>query len=170
MREAPPAAAPAAAPPATTAAPVQATAPAAPAATPPPRTSRVRIVPRILTKDGAPPVATGPTAPAPPASAAATAPAQDESAIRDAIVQQINPHYDAIRDCYDNGVRERRKGDQIAVRFVVAPSGDVVSLSEESSSVPERPVVDCVLGVFRRMKFRPWDGKAVTVVHPMEFA
>ena len=78
----------------------------------------------------------------------------------------------AMRQCYQDGLRRnRRLHGTISTRFVVARDGHVERATEEGrAAFPDRLVVDCVVGRFRRLTFPPPDGGPVTVVYPLTFS
>lgn len=128
--------------------------------------SRVRITePKIAPVQGA----NEATEPRPPPGG--PTPEQEAARIRVRLLQEVEGHYGELTQCFDRGrEHDGTLQGRVVVRFTVAPSGDVVGLTDPGgSTMPDRDVVACVQGAFTRMKFGAWDGKAVTAVLPIDF-
>ena len=71
-----------------------------------------------------------------------------------------------FRACYQEGLLKYPGLEgRVAVRFVVAPSGQVVEPLVAASDVPE-PVSWCILSAFRQLRFPATDGGAIQVIYP----
>lgn len=128
--------------------------------------SRVRITePQIAPVQGAS------EATAPPPAPGGPTPEQEAARIRVRLLQEVEGHYAELTQCFDRGrEHDGTLQGRVVVRFTVAPSGDVIGLTDPGgSTMPDRDVVACVQGAFTRMKFGAWDGKAVTAVLPIDF-
>lgn len=140
-----------------------------PRAAPPARSngpSRVRITePQIA------PVQGSNEATAPRPAPGGPTPEQEAARVRVRLLQEVEGHYPELTQCFDRGrEHDGTLQGRVVVRFTVAPSGDVVGLSDPGgSTMPDRDVVACVQSAFTRMKFGAWDGKAVTAVLPIDF-
>lgn len=109
---------------------------------------------------------------APQQSAGGPTPEQEASRIRLMLLRQVEDHYPELTECYDRGRdHDGALSGRVSVRFTVAPSGDVVGLSDGGgTTMVDRTVVSCVQGAFTRMKFKSWDGKAVSAMLPIDFS
>lgn len=128
---------------------------AQPSATaPPPRRWEVKLKPFALT----------------PPSRAEREP-DDVVAVRARVNAEVEPHHPSLRACYDEGLgRNDKLSGIVQVKFTVAPNGEPVQVLDEGSSLGDKDVVACILSRFARMRFTPWEGKAVTLIYPMEFS
>ena len=147
---------------------------------PPPQQQQPSPAP--VASDAAPPA---PTAAAPPRRRwdvklkpiALTPPARGERepddvvAVRKRVNAEVEPHHPALRACYDEGLaRNDKLAGLVQVKFTVAPNGEPVQVLDDGSSLTDKDVIACILSRFARMRFTPWEGKAVTLVYPMEFS
>jgi hypothetical protein len=89
--------------------------------------------------------------------------------VRSAILKQIDAHNDEIRECYDRHAERDPHGGRVSLRFLVAPSGEVVSMADDGSTVVDKAIVACVSNLVSGQKFASWSGKAVTIVLPIDF-
>jgi len=75
-----------------------------------------------------------------------------------------------LRACYEQGlINKSSLAGQITVKFLLTPSGQATSLSKESSSLSDETVEQCVIKTVMGINFAKFEGKAVTVVYPIEF-
>lgn len=96
---------------------------------------------------------------------------QEAVPVRARLLKEVEGHYSELIECYDHG-REHNGTlhGRVTVKFTVAPSGEVVGLSDGGgTTMPSSDVIDCVQGAFTRMKFASWEGKPVVAVLPIEF-
>jgi outer membrane biosynthesis protein TonB len=120
-------------------------------------------------RSAAPTQTASPATPA-PAPGEGTAEREQTVATRAAVVKSVAEHHPAMRACYDTAARTNGSlAGRVAVEFTVAPSGDVVTLANHGSTLPDKNVVGCVMEIFSKMKFKPFEGKAVTIVYPIDF-
>ena len=112
-----------------------------------------------------------PAPPPPPAPAAGDSDAQRDAAVRAQIVDEVTNHFHEFRSCYDDG-SDKHPGlaGRVSMKFLVAPSGEVVAVDDDGSTLPDPDTIACVKAVFTRIKFSGWNGKAVSVVYPIEFS
>jgi hypothetical protein len=89
-----------------------------------------------------------------------------------------------MRECYLAGLAQNRElRGKVVVRFVIGrdgKTGPVLLVTKEAEGTANPPklvtdmadpkVSDCVLGVYRGLRFPPPEGGIVTVVYPIEFA
>ena len=108
------------------------------------------------------PAATPPSTPSPEAE-------PDSKPVRVAILKQIEGHFDEVRACYDRSSERSPSGGRASLRFVVAPSGEVVSLADDGSTLEDKAIVACIGKVVSGLKYASWNGKAVTLVLPIDF-
>lgn len=88
-----------------------------------------------------------------------------------AIIQStIRGNYERFRLCYDAGVAENAHlHGQVVVRFRISKEGAVEDVEDRGSDLPDRSVVACIVGQYRRISFpRPGSG-TVMVVYPIRF-
>ncbi len=117
-----------------------------------------------------------PTTP-PPANTGATADLgqmsndpETDRRMRTEVVKAIEPGRDRMRVCYNDALRANTKlKGEVSIRLTVAPSGDPVVIDDEGSTVRDKDFVDCVRSVLSKLQYPRWQGKAVTVVVPIEF-
>jgi TonB family protein len=83
----------------------------------------------------------------------------------------VRSQFKAMRTCYERAlVKTPALEGRVAVKFVIDPTGAVSSAtSHPSTTMPDAAVVDCVLGVFKTMKFPAPAGGDVSVVYPFDF-
>ena len=89
--------------------------------------------------------------------------------VRAAILKQIEGHFDEVRACYDRNSERSPSGGRASLRFVVAPSGEVVNLADDGSTLEDKSIVACIGKVISSIKYATWNGKAVTLVLPIDF-
>ena len=120
-----------------------------------------------VASDGTPPAS--PAAAPAPSSAPPPESEADSKPIRAAIMKQIEARFGEVRACYDTHAERSPHGGRASIRFVVAPSGEVVSLADDGSTLEDKSIVACIGKVISSTKFATWNGKAVTLVLPMDF-
>ena len=121
-----------------------------------------------LGSDGTPP----PAAPATSATAPSTPPPEpepDSKPVRAAILKQLEARFDDMRACYDQHAERSPHGGRASLRFVVAPSGEVVAMADDGSTLEDKSIVACIGKVISTTKFATWNGKAVSLVLPIDF-
>jgi hypothetical protein len=87
-----------------------------------------------------------------------------------AIQNLVRAHFGEIAACYDEG-RKRNpslKG-KVTVKYVIGEDGLTKEAADQGSTLPDKAVVDCVVGKFRACKYQESHGGQVTVVYPIEF-
>ncbi len=95
----------------------------------------------------------------------------DVLAVRTRVNAEVEPHHPELRACYDEGLsRNDKLAGIVQVKLTVAPNGEPVAVADEGSSLTDKDVIACILSRFARMRFTPWEGKAVTLLYPMEFS
>jgi TonB family protein len=89
---------------------------------------------------------------------------------KEVIQRVIRRQVGAIKACYERAL-QRIPGLEgtVKVQFVIGLDGAVPSASDAGSSMPDREVVSCVVGVLRRTSFPKPDGGIVTVTYPFTF-
>ena len=58
----------------------------------------------------------------------------------------------------------------VKVGFVINREGNVESVADRGSDLPDAQVVACVVQRYREIKFPKPEGRVVTVVYPIRFA
>ncbi|MCC6648625.1 MAG: AgmX/PglI C-terminal domain-containing protein [Polyangiaceae bacterium] len=97
--------------------------------------------------------------------------ADDVVKVRSRVNSEVEPHHPELRACYDEGLgRNDKLAGIVQVKFTVAPNGEPVAVADEGSSLSDKDVISCILSRFAKMRFTPWEGKAVTLLYPMEFS
>jgi hypothetical protein len=88
-----------------------------------------------------------------------------------AIVQKITrDHSDAIRGCYEEGLRRNRDlAGKVTTKFVIGADGAVQMAEIGCTSIPDDFVVDCVVEEVRTFVFPPPEWGSVTVIYPIMF-
>jgi hypothetical protein len=87
------------------------------------------------------------------------------------IQRVVRASFDTMRNCYERGLAQTASlHGRIAVRFVIERDGHVGQATlDGGTTMPDRDVSSCVLGVFRTLAFPKPDLGAVTVVYPIQF-
>ena len=90
--------------------------------------------------------------------------------MRTEVTQAIQPSRPQMRVCYNDALRKNAKltGD-ITIRLTVSPSGEAVVVDDEGSSIKDKDFVTCVRSVLSKISYPRWQGKAVTLVVPLDF-
>jgi Ca-activated chloride channel family protein len=88
------------------------------------------------------------------------------------VIQRIvRQNYGRFRLCYEQGLAKNPALEgRISIRFVIRQEGNVGSASDAGSSLPDRGVVQCVLGALYGLSFPKPEGDSVTVVYPISFS
>ena len=103
------------------------------------------------------------------AAFAATPTGPEGRLVPEAIEAVVLGNLSAISSCYQ--VAPRKNGPiagQVTVRFVIGEDGSTRSAADEGSTLPDRSVVECVVGVFRKLRYPASRDGNVTVVYPIE--
>ncbi len=107
----------------------------------------------------------------PDSPAALSAPEPRTSIDREAVKAVIMKHARLIRACYESALRRRPDLEgRLSVRFTIAASGSVTSAEVVQSTLKDRELEECVLGVVRRMVFPPHPEPPVVIVYPFVFS
>ncbi len=87
------------------------------------------------------------------------------------VVQRIvRQNFGRFRLCYENGLRNNPNlQGKVSVRFVIGRDGNVGSVSNGGSDLPDAGVQSCVANAFKGLSFPQPEGGIVTVVYPMSF-
>jgi hypothetical protein len=88
----------------------------------------------------------------------------------DAIQRVVRDNFDAMRLCYDWGLRsDGGLHGRVAVKFSIARDGTVPVAADTDSDLPDAEVVNCVVRVFLNLGFPPSSAGPVTVIYPLRF-
>ena len=83
----------------------------------------------------------------------------------------VRSNFGKFRRCYEAGLgRNSKLHGTVSVRFVIARDGTTTRVSDAGSDLPDREVVQCVMGAFSELLFPEPDGGIVTVVYPIMLA
>jgi hypothetical protein len=146
------------------------------------RVAQLAIVPVALVAlgsaacGGAPPPPAPKAQPAPPAPKAEPAPAPVAPPTagplsRDAIAKVIRSGSDRFQACYNDGLKKNPTlSGQVVARFVIGNDGTVTESDDGGSSLPDKDVVDCVLGRMKQLRFPKPEGTRLSVIYPLTFA
>jgi TonB family protein len=87
------------------------------------------------------------------------------------IQASVRAQFDRFRRCYEAGLRrDDRLQGRVAVRFTIDPSGHVAEArQDDTTDMPDRQVVDCLVREFALLRFPKPEGGTVTVVYPIIF-
>lgn len=86
------------------------------------------------------------------------------------ILRIVRQHYGMFRACYEHGLRANPTLEgRVAVRFVIAASGDVREARDGGSDLASTDVRECVTSAFKRLQFPKPESGVVTVVYPIIF-
>jgi TonB family protein len=91
----------------------------------------------------------------------------DPDEVRRVVRSQVAP----IKACYEHALQKTPTLEgRVAVQFVIDRSGAVASASSHpSTTMSDTHVVDCVIAVFKSMKFPAPTGGEVSIVYPFDF-
>ncbi|MBN9160520.1 MAG: hypothetical protein BGO98_18400 [Myxococcales bacterium 68-20] len=83
----------------------------------------------------------------------------------------VRAQFDRFRRCYEDGLRrDARLRGRVAVRFTIDPTGYVAEARpDDTTDMPDREVVDCVVRGFTLLRFSKPEGGSVKVVYPIVF-
>jgi hypothetical protein len=92
--------------------------------------------------------------------------------LRPEIIQRIvRQNFGRFRYCYENALRTSPTlQGRVTVKFVIDRSGAVAMTADGGSDIPDRGVVQCVVGGFLNLSFPQPEGGMVTVVYPIMFS
>jgi hypothetical protein len=88
------------------------------------------------------------------------------------VIQRIvRQNFGRFRLCYENGLRANPNlQGRVGVRFVIGRDGNVASVSNGGSDMPDAGVINCVMRAFYGLAFPIPEGGIVTVVYPIVFS
>src|SRR5262249_19771627 len=88
------------------------------------------------------------------------------------IIQRIvRQRFGRLRFCYEKGlVQNPDLQGRVTAKFVIDEDGNVASVVDGGSDLPDKTVVQCVLKAFADLKFPMPDGGKVIVVYPTVFS
>ena len=82
----------------------------------------------------------------------------------------VRQNFGRFRLCYENGLHSKPTlAGKIAVKFVIEPTGDVSTVQDGGSDLPDGNVVSCVVRAFGNLSFPAPESGKVTVVFPILF-
>jgi hypothetical protein len=87
------------------------------------------------------------------------------------VIQRIvRQSFGEFRKCYEQGLaRDGNLQGRVQVRFVIGRDGNVTSVSDGGSDIPDQAVRDCVFEGVKLLLFPQPEGGIVTVVYPIRF-
>ncbi|HEY8074844.1 MAG TPA: AgmX/PglI C-terminal domain-containing protein [Labilithrix sp.] len=88
------------------------------------------------------------------------------------VVQRIvRQSFGRIRMCYQTGLRANPKlAGRVAVKFVIDREGNVSTVRDGGSTLPDQSVITCIVRAFGNLSFPQPEGGIVTVVYPIELS
>ncbi len=88
------------------------------------------------------------------------------------VIQRIvRQNFGRFRLCYENGLKSNpHLQGKVSIRFVISARGEVSSVADGGSDLPDPSVVSCIQGGFRGLSFPEPESGTVTVVYPMHFS
>ena len=87
------------------------------------------------------------------------------------IQRVVRQNYGRFKGCYENGLRNNPSlAGRVAVRFVIGHDGDVSSVANGGSDLPDAGVVSCVTRAFYGLSFPHPENGIVTVTYPIVFS
>ena len=83
----------------------------------------------------------------------------------------VRAHFGALQACYEAGLKTNAKlAGTVAVKYAIREDGTTTEAEDEKSTLPDRAVVACVVGEFKKLTYPKPKGGLVTVIYPVEFA
>ena len=83
----------------------------------------------------------------------------------------VRQSFGRFRLCYENGLRNNPNlQGRVATAFEIRKDGDVGSIRNGGSDMPDSSVVQCVARSFYGLSFPQPEGGIVTVVYPIMFS
>jgi hypothetical protein len=87
------------------------------------------------------------------------------------IQERIRGAYGAMRSCYESGLtRNPELAGRVTTRFVIDRDGSVEDASPICTSLRDRATVECIVAVFRRLRFPVTEAGKVMVDYPIMFS
>jgi len=87
------------------------------------------------------------------------------------IQQVVRAHSGQMRACYVLGLRrDPTLHGRIDTVFAIGRDGSTILAQIKSSTLPDKAVVDCVLDVFKGLRYPAPEGGIVTVGYPIMFS
>jgi hypothetical protein len=87
------------------------------------------------------------------------------------IQAKVRGHFGGLLTCYEAGrQRDPKLTGIVTVKFVIGEDGVPKNVADENSTLPDKDVVGCVLGMFRKLQFDESNRGNVNVVYPIKFA
>ena len=82
----------------------------------------------------------------------------------------VRSHLPQFHACYTAGQgRTPNLEGKVVVKTLVAPDGTTVDARNESSSLPDKDVVACVVTEFKKLRFPNTNDGPLTIVYPLRF-
>lgn len=89
---------------------------------------------------------------------------------RGEVMAVINRNIGKIQRCYEQGLARRDSlAGRVEVKWTIAPTGRVSTARQAGSTLGDRKVENCVVGVVKQMKFPKPSGGPVSVTFPFVF-
>jgi len=88
------------------------------------------------------------------------------------VIQRIvRQNFGRFRLCYESGLRSNPNlQGRVAARFVIDRTGNVATVQDGGSDLPDANVIGCVIRSFGNLQFPEPEGGMVTVVYPVIFS
>lgn len=89
----------------------------------------------------------------------------------ESIQRVVQKNAGKFRDCYQRALlRSASTSGRVVVRFVIGPDGSVARAEEQSASLPDRTLRECVLRAFFELDFPNPNEQRIVVEYPLLFA
>ena len=90
---------------------------------------------------------------------------------RKVIDEEIKSHVREIRACYEEQLKTKKFSARLASSFVIGATGKVTKAEIATSTVKNKKMEDCILGVIKELDFPPPKGGGrVEVKYPFAFS
>ena len=90
---------------------------------------------------------------------------------KEEISRTLKRNLPLIRSCYAAALeRQRETQGEVAVRFTIGPTGEVISADLAAQTVRDERLAACVVGIVTALRFpKPRGGGQVVVTYPFRF-
>ena len=87
------------------------------------------------------------------------------------IQAKVRGHFGGLMTCYEAGrKRDPKLAGIVTVKYMIGEDGVPKNVTDENSTLPDKEVIGCVLGEFRKLRFDESHRGNVNVIYPVKFA